>query len=234
MKSYIEFYKKGFLLVQRNLNVFLISYFLTAGSTIVKSLEGTEQSFSLLTLIGFIFILASLAFTFIPVLIYDKALDKKRSSIKDIIVLTVKNFGRTIRPLLLAALLFFAIVGGIYFFLRSENSLTMIYLLTFIITILTPLMFYFSILYMIERKSVIASVIHSVKFSLSHKAFSFLPLPFLILNFFMVAGHIFGSKDTVLLNLIYLFVLNYVNLVILSASLIYYRESINKDNVILS
>lgn len=220
MKSILAYYLKGFSLLNKKLLLFFLGLLFIIGSSLNQYMIGNTP---LVALASYLFLLLSAAFAFIPLLVFDDVLSGKKHTLKSIALLMKNNFLRSIRPILLLIFLYMVIFGTIYFFNRS-NGLLPLYAVTLIFLLIEPFFRYFGIFYMLQRRSIWLSGLRSIAFAKHHLAFTFFPLPFLLLDTLVTSYKLINLDQNLLFKIAYTSLWYYVSLLITTSSLLYFKS----------
>src|SRR5260221_10537242 len=186
----MEYFKSGFELLKKNLNLYLISLILSIFILFLTAISfGLFHSQSIFAklldlIIGIPFLLLlildllfSISFSFsIP-----KFLDSKPKNLKEIINISFQSLGR----LILWIILYFTIIIVfliIYVLLSKNKTSNFADILNLISTIFTPLFIFWSMFFSIEKNGFIQSISKSIKFSLKNLKFVYLIFPYYLLS----------------------------------------------------
>ena len=225
MRRYLSYYRRAISLLNEHLYIFLFTLILTEANILFSYFAGTMRVQPVgIRIISFFIGLAVLSYLFIPVILFNDALGKKRSSIIDIVKLMGKNILRTLKPAIFGGVFIIICLAIIYRMSRPTNDLSQVTYLIILLSFLNPLFGYFGICYMVEKRSLVSSLTKSFSFSLHHFLFSFLPLPFLLINTVLVNNFVFDLNANIYLKLAYYALSSYIMLLITAAYLIYYRR----------
>lgn len=224
MKTYLSYYKKALVLLKEHSYILFFALLLSEASAIVTHLVTSQQStHPVLRVIDFLLSLLVASYFFIPTVLFEDAINHKRSSHKRVLKLMAGNFLRTLKPVFLGMIFFAFCIMVVYFVSRPTNNLSLLTLLMVLISIVTPLSSYFGIYYMLEKKSVFSSLWKSIGFTLQHPVFSFLPAPFFLIANLLSSQVIIDPQKNIYLYLMFIAVMQVVSLIVICAYLLYYR-----------
>ncbi len=220
----VHYYSRAFRLLNQHLHIYGISLLLMAGNIASSRLAEMKNSFPVWHFLQLGFSLALLSYYFIPTLLYHDALQNKHSTPNKIFRLMVKNFLRTLKPTLIVIVFFVGLLGIIYFLGRPLFNVTHLAFVIFLFVLVSPLVGYFGIFYMLERKSMIVSFRESIRFAVRHLLFTYVPLPFFLVTTLLTTYKIIDFNNNFLAEFLYLGISNYLSLIVTGAYLIYYRK----------
>ena len=187
-KSFFRYYQKGFQLLNQNIIIYIASLFITLTSQINVVLFNSGyrvtpwQMAILFILFTIPLTLLSIGFIFTPPILFNNALQKRQITASLIFQTIKKMFRRTIPYYLLLlglVLLWFGIINPPTHPRLSKEVSTYLSLIPILIY---PFFIYFGIYFAVEDRSIVSSVIESIKLAKKNLKFSYTISPLALLN----------------------------------------------------
>lgn len=227
LKKYLNFYKKGFLLVSKNPLIYGTVLFFSIGPQIDKITKSIGLTLGPVTnMTSLIIGLLALGALFVSIKTLNDASEKKEIT-QELVLENYKiTFFRSLKLMLLATSITMLIFGFFAYkkYMNPFLSTTLSSYIWLISIPFSPIIIFFNIYYVVKNKSFLDSLTGAISFYIKNIPFISISICYGLVNWVITSLHAVGGFNQGPTYYFYGMIISYITLVINAASLLYLKE----------